>query len=93
MDEEKKTVVNPKTEKKNGPESDDWATEALQEMDDFIESQGIYIRQQDSKAFPYEDKRKSYMAKRGRGPLFFHTVNGYISFVFLLRNKFVTKSL
>lgn len=45
MDEEKKTVVNPKTEKKNGPESDDWAMEALQEMDDFIESQGIYIRQ------------------------------------------------
>ena len=45
MDEEKKTVVNPKTEKKNGPESDHWATEALQEMDDFIESQGIYIRQ------------------------------------------------
>ena len=23
----------------------DWATEALEEMDDFIESQGIYIRQ------------------------------------------------
>ena len=45
MDEEKKTVVNLKTGKKNGPQSDDWATEALQEMDDFIESQGIYIRQ------------------------------------------------
>ena len=45
MDEEKKIVVEPEKEKKNGPESDEWATEALQEMDDFIESQGIYIRQ------------------------------------------------
>ncbi|MGO5071795.1 hypothetical protein [Roseburia faecis] len=45
--EEKKHVTQQEEakEKKNGPESDEWATEALQEMDDFIESQGIYIRQ------------------------------------------------
>ena len=28
-----------------GPQSEEWATEALEEMDDFIESQVIYIRQ------------------------------------------------
>ncbi|MCI7107773.1 MAG: hypothetical protein PUA77_06330 [Lachnospiraceae bacterium] len=27
------------------PKNPEWATEALEEMDDFIESQGIYIRQ------------------------------------------------
>lgn len=27
------------------PESEDWYTKALEELDEFIESQGIYIRQ------------------------------------------------
>lgn len=27
------------------PESDDWYTQALEDMEEFIESQGIYIRQ------------------------------------------------
>ena len=48
--EEKKRITQPQQEetkgKKDGQKSDEWATEALQEMDDFIESQGIYIRQQ-----------------------------------------------
>lgn len=47
--EEKKRITQPQQEetkgKKDGQKSDEWATEALQEMDDFIESQGIYIRQ------------------------------------------------
>lgn len=47
--EEKKRITQPQQEetkgKKDGQKSDAWATEALQEMDDFIESQGIYIRQ------------------------------------------------
>lgn len=30
---------------KDGPKSSEWATEALEELDEFIESQGIYIRQ------------------------------------------------
>lgn len=29
----------------SGVSSREWATEALEELDDFIESQGIYIRQ------------------------------------------------
>ena len=45
--EEKKNVSE--DVKKNPAEqetqSENWATEALEEMDDFIESQGIYIRQ------------------------------------------------
>ena len=28
-----------------GPQSEEWATEALEEIDDFLESQGIYSRQ------------------------------------------------
>lgn len=33
-------------ENKSGkPESDDWYTLALEDMEEFIESQGIYIRQ------------------------------------------------
>lgn len=32
-------------EKPGKPESDDWYTQALEDMEDFIESQGIYIRQ------------------------------------------------
>ncbi len=44
--EEKKQVQNTKEEtKKQQPENENWATEALEELDDFIESQGIYIRQ------------------------------------------------
>ena len=42
--EERKNDIK-EEEKKNGPKSAEWATEALEEMDDFIESQGIYIRQ------------------------------------------------
>jgi hypothetical protein len=46
MEEKKK--ITPQTEEKKelqGPETADWATQALEDMDDFIESQGIYIRQ------------------------------------------------
>ncbi len=43
--EERKTDMNEEEKKNKGPESAEWATEALEEMDDFIESQGIYIRQ------------------------------------------------
>lgn len=32
-------------EKPGKPESDDWYTQALEDMEEFIESQGIYIRQ------------------------------------------------
>lgn len=39
----KKTVTD--HAKEQGPQSEEWATEALEELDDFIESQGIYIRQ------------------------------------------------
>lgn len=44
--EDKKQVnpVNEEQEKKK-PQNSEWATEALKELDDFIESQGIYIRQ------------------------------------------------
>lgn len=31
--------------KSNAPISEDWYTQALEDMEDFIESQGIYIRQ------------------------------------------------
>lgn len=42
--EEKDKVLE--TEQKSGkPESDDWYTQALEDMEEFIESQGIYIRQ------------------------------------------------
>ena len=45
--EEKKNVSEDvkKNTADQGPQSEEWATEALEEMDDFIESQGIYIRQ------------------------------------------------
>lgn len=45
--EEKKNVKEDvkKNPADQGPQSENWATEALEEMDDFIESQGIYIRQ------------------------------------------------
>ncbi|MDD7333198.1 MAG: hypothetical protein PUG70_02235 [Lachnospiraceae bacterium] len=41
----------PESSKENTPATEsgelsrEWATEALEELDDFIESQGIYIRQ------------------------------------------------
>ena len=44
---EEKSKKNEATEDKKtqAPLSEEWATEALEEMDEFIESQGIYIRQ------------------------------------------------
>ncbi len=42
--EDRKTEMK-EEETKKGPQSPEWATEALEEMDEFIESQGIYIRQ------------------------------------------------
>jgi hypothetical protein len=44
MEDKKKDTARTE-ETLSGPQSEDWATEALEEMDDFIESQGIYIRQ------------------------------------------------
>ena len=43
--DDRKTDRNEEQKKNQGPKSAEWATEALEEMDDFIESQGIYIRQ------------------------------------------------
>lgn len=37
--------VNTNDKKPEGPKSEEWYTEALEELDEFIESQGIYIRQ------------------------------------------------
>lgn len=34
-----------KMDKPAQPESEEWYTQALEELDEFIESQGIYIRQ------------------------------------------------
>ena len=46
MDEqEKKPVENTDQKENEGPKSENWYTEALEELDEFIESQGIYIRQ------------------------------------------------
>ncbi len=39
----KKAVADQKPQE--GPKSEEWYTEALEELDEFIESQGIYIRQ------------------------------------------------
>jgi hypothetical protein len=43
--EDKKQIKQSPIEKDNGPETEDWATLAQEELEDFIESQGIYIRQ------------------------------------------------
>ena len=43
--EDRKLDLKEEEKKNKGPESSEWATEALEEMDDLIESQGIYIRQ------------------------------------------------
>ena len=46
MNEKEKNLENQVEETKSGkPESDDWYTLALEDMEEFIESQGIYIRQ------------------------------------------------
>lgn len=42
MEDKEKSVEEIKPGK---PETDDWYTLALQDMEDFIEEQGIYIRQ------------------------------------------------
>lgn len=44
MEDKEKVMMN-KEQVKQGPRSEEWATEALEELDEFIESQGIYIRQ------------------------------------------------
>ena len=46
QEKEKLQEKQTKTESNAGkPESDDWYTLALEDMEEFIESQGIYIRQ------------------------------------------------
>lgn len=46
QEKEKLQETEVKTETNPGkPESDDWYTLALEDMEEFIESQGIYIRQ------------------------------------------------
>ena len=46
MTEKNKEVTKPKEQgKPEEPKSEEWYTEALEELDEFIESQGIYIRQ------------------------------------------------
>lgn len=46
MYDKEKNLENQVEEAKTGkPESDDWYTQALEDMEEFIESQGIYIRQ------------------------------------------------
>ncbi|MBQ3557961.1 MAG: hypothetical protein IJA07_00425 [Agathobacter sp.] len=46
MDDKEKNLEKQMEEKKSAkPESDDWYTLALEDMEEFIESQGIYIRQ------------------------------------------------
>lgn len=42
---EQKAVLGTEEKKPEGPKSEEWYTEALEELDEFIESQGIYIRQ------------------------------------------------
>ena len=37
--------LNSNCDKESRPEWDDWATQAREDMEDFIESQGIYLRQ------------------------------------------------
>lgn len=45
-DEKNKNQVKSESEKnKNNDDEKSWAEEAKQELEDFIESQGIYIRQ------------------------------------------------
>lgn len=45
MEEKNKKNQVTEDKKTQGSLSEEWATEALEEMDEFIESQGIYIRQ------------------------------------------------
>ena len=44
-EKEKNPETTPEIDKSQKPESDDWYTQALEELEEFIESQGIYIRQ------------------------------------------------
>lgn len=44
-DKEQKLDEKQDAVKSGKPESDDWYTQALEDMEEFIESQGIYIRQ------------------------------------------------
>ena len=43
--EDKNQIKKCQIERDNGPETEDWATLAQEELEEFIESQGIYIRQ------------------------------------------------
>ncbi len=43
--ENKENQIQKQSEIENTSISDDWYTQALEDMEDFIESQGIYIRQ------------------------------------------------
>lgn len=46
QEKEKLQETEEKMENKPGkPESDDWYTLALEDMEEFIESQGVYLRQ------------------------------------------------
>lgn len=46
MSDKEKTLEKQVDETKPAkPESDDWYTQALEDMEEFIEEQGIYIRQ------------------------------------------------
>ena len=47
MEEKEKILVNSENveQPSQKPECDDWYTQALEELEDFIESQGIYLRQ------------------------------------------------
>lgn len=47
MEEKKQNLENASTstQQSQKPESDDWYTQALEDMEDFIESQGVYLRQ------------------------------------------------
>lgn len=46
MNDKEKKLENQVDETKPGkPQFDDWYTLALEDMEDFMESQGIYIRQ------------------------------------------------
>lgn len=45
MEEKNKKNQAAEDKKNQKPASEEWATEVLEELDDFIELQGIYIRQ------------------------------------------------
>ncbi len=45
MEEKKKVQTEPEKETEKPSVSETWAEETIADLDDFIESQGIYIRQ------------------------------------------------